>query len=180
MSEAGEYVTACGSFYCVDRPEPAPHNGPCAAAIAAQGTATLGAFVPQCDADGTFSALQCDGSTGACWCARDDGTELTGTRVVPSGGGGGYDEPTITSTQCQGLRSVVSTCLGAGFNAEMALIDSICCPDGKCTGMPSSCSSPCAGVFLPWWDSCAETPALKQAQRELSSFAQLCTTTQGH
>ena len=41
----------------------------------------LGHFTPTCEADGSFSATQCHGSTGFCWCATPDGTEVSGTRT---------------------------------------------------------------------------------------------------
>ena len=41
----------------------------------------IGAFVPQCNEDGTYARVQCWGSTGYCWCASEDGTEWPGTRV---------------------------------------------------------------------------------------------------
>ena len=39
-----------------------------------------GAFIPQCDEQGDFMPVQCHASTGACWCANSDGTEIDGTR----------------------------------------------------------------------------------------------------
>ncbi|EDO39095.1 predicted protein, partial [Nematostella vectensis] len=30
----------------------------------------IGAYIPQCDKDGRYSALQCHGSTGYCWCVN--------------------------------------------------------------------------------------------------------------
>jgi hypothetical protein len=41
----------------------------------------IGCFITQCDADGTFSAVQRFGSTGQCWCVTEDGAEMNGTRV---------------------------------------------------------------------------------------------------
>ena len=41
----------------------------------------VGHFTPACEADGTFAAVQCWGSTGYCWCALPDGTEVDGTRT---------------------------------------------------------------------------------------------------
>ena len=32
----------------------------------------IGAFVPQCEDDGRFSAVQCHGSTGFCWCVGEE------------------------------------------------------------------------------------------------------------
>jgi len=41
----------------------------------------LGHFTPTCEADGSFSATQCHGYIGFCWCATPDGTEVSGTRT---------------------------------------------------------------------------------------------------
>nr|XP_058947870.1 thyroglobulin-like isoform X2 [Pocillopora verrucosa] len=43
--------------------------------------ALVGAFIPQCNADGSYALVQCWGSTGYCWCASEDGSEWPGTRV---------------------------------------------------------------------------------------------------
>lgn len=40
----------------------------------------IGAFVPQCEDDGSFSSVQCWGSTGYCWCV-----ESTSGRPVTEG-----------------------------------------------------------------------------------------------
>ena len=40
----------------------------------------LGHFVPSCDADGAYSAVQTHASTGQSWCALADGSEVPGTR----------------------------------------------------------------------------------------------------
>jgi hypothetical protein len=45
------------------------------------GPLLLGAYKPSCDEDGTYSPVQCHGSTGYCWCAFSDGTEWPGTKV---------------------------------------------------------------------------------------------------
>ncbi|XP_071042383.1 U20-hexatoxin-Hi1a isoform X1 [Parasteatoda tepidariorum] len=37
----------------------------------------VGNFIPKCDADGSYSQVQCHGSTGYCWCADKDGNQLT-------------------------------------------------------------------------------------------------------
>ena len=41
----------------------------------------IGAFVPQCNADGSFKSEQCWGSTGYCWCVDEHGAEIPGTKV---------------------------------------------------------------------------------------------------
>uniref|UniRef100_A0A3B4ADR7 Thyroglobulin type-1 domain-containing protein n=1 Tax=Periophthalmus magnuspinnatus TaxID=409849 RepID=A0A3B4ADR7_9GOBI len=43
----------------------------------------VGAFVPQCEADGRYRPLQCHGSTGHCWCVDGTGQERPGTRTSP-------------------------------------------------------------------------------------------------
>ena len=39
----------------------------------------VGAFVPQCEEDGSYSKVQCHGSTGYCWCVDELGTKLEET-----------------------------------------------------------------------------------------------------
>ncbi|XP_075056895.1 equistatin-like [Mixophyes fleayi] len=46
----------------------------------------IGAYVPQCDKDGSYRPLQCHGSTGMCWCVNRDGKEIAGTRTSPRQG----------------------------------------------------------------------------------------------
>ena len=45
----------------------------------------MGAFVPQCDRNGGYMSVQCQGSTGYCWCVDTAGTEIDGTRMAPGG-----------------------------------------------------------------------------------------------
>ncbi|XP_060117458.1 nidogen-2 [Heteronotia binoei] len=40
-------------------------------------------YVPQCDALGNFSPLQCHGNSGYCWCVDEKGHEVQGTRSEP-------------------------------------------------------------------------------------------------
>ncbi|XP_068110862.1 nidogen-2 [Hyperolius riggenbachi] len=46
----------------------------------------VGAFIPECDAEGNYVPLQCHGSTGHCWCVDKDGNEIAGTRLPPGQG----------------------------------------------------------------------------------------------
>ena len=41
----------------------------------------VGAYVPQCNEDGTFQSEQCWGSTGYCWCVDEYGKEIPGTKI---------------------------------------------------------------------------------------------------
>ena len=40
-----------------------------------------GVHIPICEADGTFSAIQCDQYLGGCWCVDQNGNEKAGTRT---------------------------------------------------------------------------------------------------
>uniref|UniRef100_A0A8B9C0H1 Nidogen 2 n=1 Tax=Anser brachyrhynchus TaxID=132585 RepID=A0A8B9C0H1_9AVES len=40
-------------------------------------------YVPQCDAGGHFTPLQCHGDSGYCWCVDESGREIQGTRSEP-------------------------------------------------------------------------------------------------
>ena len=70
--------------------------GVCAQAVAGA-SGGIGAFVPQCEADGSYSPLQMHGSTGYSWCVDDQGAELT-TRVGPGGAVG------ETAASCAAVR----------------------------------------------------------------------------
>uniref|UniRef100_A0AAQ4Q9E9 Nidogen 2 n=1 Tax=Gasterosteus aculeatus aculeatus TaxID=481459 RepID=A0AAQ4Q9E9_GASAC len=48
-----------------------------------EGYPVVGAYVPQCDAGGQYTPLQCHGSTGHCWCVDSTGQERAGTRTPP-------------------------------------------------------------------------------------------------
>ena len=52
-----------------------------ASAFSSSGLQPVGRFVPKCEADGTYSKIQCWPSTGYCWCADKNGVEVQGTRV---------------------------------------------------------------------------------------------------
>ncbi len=39
-----------------------------------------GKYVPRCRVDGTYDEVQCDVTTGQCWCVDLDGREIRGTR----------------------------------------------------------------------------------------------------
>ncbi|CAH1274403.1 OLFM3 [Branchiostoma lanceolatum] len=43
----------------------------------------LGAYIPTCAEDGSYDVIQCQDSTGHCWCVDREGEEILGTRVGP-------------------------------------------------------------------------------------------------
>ena len=58
---------------------------PCLDAVA-NATGLVGEFIPQCEDDGSFSPMQCWGSTGYCWCVDENGEEIAGTSLGPGEG----------------------------------------------------------------------------------------------
>lgn len=46
----------------------------------------IGRYIPQCTADGAFKPMQCNASTGYCWCVDEDGNVIPGTMTPPGQG----------------------------------------------------------------------------------------------
>ncbi|XP_034720259.1 nidogen-2 isoform X2 [Etheostoma cragini] len=83
-----------------------------------EGYPIVGAYVPQCDANGQYTPLQCHGSTGHCWCVDSDGQETTGTRTSPGTTPtdcGKPDEPERPKTHCEHHRDRVQTTSPDGY-----------------------------------------------------------------
>uniref|UniRef100_A0A4W6E0I4 Nidogen 2 n=1 Tax=Lates calcarifer TaxID=8187 RepID=A0A4W6E0I4_LATCA len=57
----------------------------------------VGAYVPQCDANGQYIPLQCHGSSGHCWCVDSRGQERAGTRTSPGAPPTDCDKPGETA-----------------------------------------------------------------------------------
>jgi hypothetical protein len=53
---------------------------PCQEEVA-NATGMMGEFVPDCAEDGSYAPIQCNGSTGYCWCVDEDGNEIPGTAI---------------------------------------------------------------------------------------------------
>ncbi|XP_032361993.1 nidogen-2 isoform X19 [Etheostoma spectabile] len=86
-----------------------------------EGYPIVGAYVPQCDADGQYTSLQCHGSTGHCWCVDGRGQERAGTRTppgTPSVDCNKPDEPVRPKTYCEQHRDSVQTTSPEGYPIE--------------------------------------------------------------
>ncbi|KAI4831464.1 hypothetical protein KUCAC02_001004 [Chaenocephalus aceratus] len=72
-----------------------------------EGYPIVGAYAPQCDANGQYTSSQCHGSSGHCWCVDERGQERTGTRTPPGAPRKDCDrpdeperlKPTVSSTK---------------------------------------------------------------------------------
>nr|XP_033471919.1 nidogen-2 isoform X3 [Epinephelus lanceolatus] len=77
-----------------------------------------GVFVPQCDSNGQYTAQQCHGSTGHCWCVDIRGQERAGTRTPPGEPTVDCDkpeEPERPKTHCEHHRDSVQTTSPEGY-----------------------------------------------------------------
>ncbi|XP_039870873.1 nidogen-2 isoform X4 [Simochromis diagramma] len=74
----------------------------------ADGYPIVGAYVPQCDAEGQYLSQQCHGSTGYCWCVDSRGEERAGTRTPPGAAPVDCDRPDERlKTHCEHHRDSV-------------------------------------------------------------------------
>ncbi|XP_026157559.1 nidogen-2 [Mastacembelus armatus] len=74
-----------------------------------------GAFVPQCDDNGQYTAQQCHGSTGHCWCVDGTGKEKPGTRTPPGAAPVDCYKPERPKTHCEHHRDRVQTTSPEGY-----------------------------------------------------------------
>uniref|UniRef100_A0A671U8T6 Nidogen 2 n=1 Tax=Sparus aurata TaxID=8175 RepID=A0A671U8T6_SPAAU len=99
-------------FYCSQQEDSVQTTSP-------EGYPIVGAYVPQCDANGQYRSLQCHGSTGHCWCVDTRGQERAGTRTPPGTATKDYcdkpDEPERPKTHCEHHRDSVETTGPEGY-----------------------------------------------------------------
>ncbi|XP_027147434.1 nidogen-2 isoform X8 [Larimichthys crocea] len=89
-----------------------------AQATSSEGYPIVGAYVPQCDANGQYQPLQCHGSSGRCWCVDSRGQERAGTRTPPGTQPKDCDkpdEPARPKTHCEQHRDSVQTTSPEGY-----------------------------------------------------------------
>ncbi|XP_072319180.1 nidogen-2 [Eucyclogobius newberryi] len=106
----------------------------------------VGAFIPQCEADGRYKTLQCHGSTGHCWCVDNSGQEKPGTRTPPGTAPTDCDrpdEPVRHKTQCEHHRDSVQTNSPEGYPITGVFVPQ-CDKDGQyrplqCHGSTGHC-----------------------------------------
>ncbi|XP_055496382.1 uncharacterized protein nid2a isoform X6 [Leucoraja erinacea] len=74
----------CGTTAAIDRPKSAceQHRERMEAEVSLRGP-LVGFHIPQCDEEGNFRPMQCQSSTGHCWCVYENGQEVLGTRTPP-------------------------------------------------------------------------------------------------
>ncbi|XP_041821737.1 nidogen-2 [Chelmon rostratus] len=104
-----------------------------------EGYPIVGAYVPQCDANGQYIPLQCHGSSGHCWCVDSRGQERAGTRTPPGTQPKDCDrpdEPERPKTHCEQHRDSVQTTSPEGFPILGAFVPQ-CDADGQYT--PQQC-----------------------------------------
>jgi len=144
----------------------------------------VGGFTPQCEPNGQFSAVQCHGSSGHCWCAERDGTEITGTRVRGQPDcyrhktcQDQYDADLMFLAQSQGMVAdfIPANCqvnnpdLWVSYVQDPMMYPYCMCLDeatGQVDEYEHSCNTPCDGVKMDY------TPA-RQNEATLSESVKL-------
>ncbi|XP_068612657.1 nidogen-2 [Brachionichthys hirsutus] len=97
------------------------------------GQPIVGAYAPQCDADGQYTPLQCHGSTGHCWCVDGRGQERAGSRTSPGAPPTDCDkpdEPERPKTHCEHHRESVRPTGPEGYPDPGAYVPQ-CGTDGQ-------------------------------------------------
>ncbi|XP_030265805.1 nidogen-2 isoform X10 [Sparus aurata] len=109
------------------------HHRERAQATSSDGYPIVGAYVPQCDANGQYTPLQCHSSSGHCWCVDRTGQERAGTRTPPGTAPKDCDrpdEPERPKTQCEQHRDSVQTTSPEGYPLFGAFVPQ-CDPNGQ-------------------------------------------------
>ncbi|XP_070711595.1 nidogen-2 [Pempheris klunzingeri] len=91
------------------------HHRERAQATSSEGYPVIGAYVPQCDANGQYLPLQCHSSSGHCWCVDGRGQERPGTRTPPGTAPKDCDRPERPKTHCEQRRDSGQTTSPEGY-----------------------------------------------------------------
>ena len=124
---------------CVDDAPP----GPCAEKLANAPPPTsmlVGAFVPQCTDDGEFEPRQCHGSTGHCWCVREDGSMLDETDVGPAAAA------QLTAEMCTDARAADAAATGDSEPEQLVIAEQAPPPVGV-PAAPARWGYICSSIF---------------------------------
>ncbi|XP_066916820.1 uncharacterized protein [Clytia hemisphaerica] len=93
----------------------------------------VGAFVPQCQSDGTYKPVQCHALTGFCWCVDGNGARVQGTEErfkMPNCGGFkiygtvallDYQQPTIPAGSCLSVYVQEAVSCGNNVNCQVPI-----------------------------------------------------------
>jgi len=115
---------------------------------ATAGPPLIGAFIPQCDKNGAFNAMQCSGSTGYCWCVDTaTGKKITGTEKGPGSPG---------TLSCKTSSQVGPMC--SLKSKRFSLCDGSLCQTSNCTRNPrarcvvpmGTCNGHCRPKFFDY------------------------------
>ena len=81
-------------------------------------TGLIGEFIPQCEDDGSYSPIQCWGSTGYCWCVDENGVEITGTSIPAWQGNPDCNQE---NTLCDSIYVDIVEVVGNSFEITVSL-----------------------------------------------------------
>ncbi|KAM9327748.1 nidogen-2 isoform 2-T2 [Pholidichthys leucotaenia] len=115
-----------------------------AKATSTEGYPVVGAYVPQCDANGQYIPLQCHGSTGHCWCVDTNGQERPGTRTPPGTTPTDCSRPDHPKTHCEHHRDSAQTTSPDGYPIAGAYVP-------QCDGEGEYLSRQCHGSTGHCW-----------------------------
>nr|XP_057941845.1 hemopexin-like isoform X2 [Doryrhamphus excisus] len=135
------HLTAAASVHLAahtagdELPKACEHHRDSVQTTSPEGYPIVGAFVPQCDANGQYTPQQCHGSSGHCWCVDNQGQERPGTRTPPGTTPTDCDKPGPKS-HCEHHRDSVQTTSPEGYPIAGAFVPQ-CDANGQYT--PQQC-----------------------------------------
>lgn len=84
----------------------------------------------------------------------------------------------LTCGLCTGHRraQLVSACPLSDFNTRADAVNTACCDDGLCQGVPNRCDAKCAIAYDPFFDDCSNLLSLQLPAPDVVKYHQLHTT----